>query len=257
MNRIEKTFNALKEQNKKAHISFLTAGDPSVEASYDLIKALVAGGSDVVEIGVPYSDPLADGPVIQAAANRALNGGIRVDHVFDLVKRVRGEVEVPLVFLMYINTIIVYGPEKFMKNCEEAGIDGIIIPDLPYEEREEILPIMKEHGIELIPLVAPTSKDRVAMITEGSKGFVYCVSSMGVTGRSSEFHQDLENYIGEVRSMTDLPLCIGFGVSTNEDVKRFEALADGVIVGSAIVKVIESTKGDPRAVEAFVTDLFA
>lgn len=256
MNRIEKTFKALKEENKTAHIGFVTAGDPSIEQSYDLVKALVAGGCDIVEIGVPYSDPLADGPVIQAAANRALAGGVTVDQVFDLVGKLRHEVTVPLVFLMYVNTIMVYGTEKFMANCKAAGVDGLIVPDVPYEEHEEILPIMQKYGIELIPLVAPTSKDRVQQITEGSRGFVYCVSSMGVTGRNSEFHQGIEAYIDDVRSQTDLPLAIGFGISNNEDVKRFEKMADGVIVGSAIVNEVARTQGDPEAVEAFVKALF-
>lgn len=256
MNRITAVFNQLKKEDKKAHISFLTAGDPTVEKSYELIKALVAGGSDIVEIGVPFSDPLADGPVIQAAANRALENGITVDQVFDLVRKVRKEIEVPLLFLMYINTILVYGKEKFIGNCQEVGIDGLIIPDMPYEEQDELLPLMQEAGIELIPLVAPTSKDRVAMITAASNGFVYCVSSMGVTGRNAEFHTGIEAYIEDVRSQTDLPLAIGFGISTNEDVKRFEKIADGVIVGSAIVKKIHEFNGAPEPVKAFVSQLF-
>lgn len=256
MNRITATFEALKKEKKKAHIGFITAGDPTIEKSYSLVKALVAGGCDIVEIGVPYSDPLADGPVIQAAATRALAAGVTVDQVFELVRKVRKEVTVPLVFLMYVNTIIVYGKEKFISNCKEAGIDGLIVPDVPYEEQEEILPLMKSYGIELIPLVAPTSKDRVKKITEGSKGFVYCVSSMGVTGRNSEFHKGIEAYIEDVRSQTDLPLAIGFGISNNDDVKRFEAMADGVIVGSAIVKEVERTQGDADQVEAFVKELF-
>lgn len=256
MNRITATFEALKKENKKAHIGFITAGDPSIEKTYELVKALVAGGCDIVEIGVPYSDPLADGPVIQAAANRALAGGVTVDQVFELVRQVRKEVTVPLVFLMYVNTIMVYGKEKFISNCKEVGIDGLIVPDVPYEEQEEILPLMQTYGIELIPLVAPTSKDRVKKITEGSKGFVYCVSSMGVTGRNSEFHQGIEAYIEDVRAQTDLPLAIGFGISSNEDVKRFETIADGVIVGSAIVREVERTQGDPEQVEAFVKKLF-
>ena len=257
MNRITAKFEELKAQSKKAHISFLTAGDPTVDKSYELVKALVAGGSDIVEIGVPFSDPLADGPVIQAAANRSLSGGFTVDQVFELVRRVREDVDVPLVFLMYINTLLVYGKDKFLDNCKEAGVDGLIIPDVPFEERNEILPDMQARGIELIPLVAPTSKDRVKMITAESKGFVYCVSSMGVTGRKSEFHSAIEAYIDDVRAQTDLPLAIGFGISNNDDVKRFEKLADGVIVGSAIVKEIERTKGDPVQVETFVKDLFA
>lgn len=230
MNRIERTFDKLKQQGKQANISFLTAGDPSIHRTPALIKALVNGGSDIVEIGVPFSDPLADGPVIQAAANRALAGGVTVDQVFDMVKEVRKEIDIPLIFLMYVNTLIVYGLEKFMKNCQEIGIDGVIIPDLPYEEQDEILPMMQAYGIELIPLVAPTSKDRVARITEGSRGFVYCVSSMGVTGRSADFHSSIDTYIKDVRSQTDLPIAIGFGISSNEDVRKFRALADGVIV---------------------------
>lgn len=257
MNRIEKTFKALKEANKVAHIGFVTAGDPSIEKSYDLVKALVAGGCDIVEIGVPYSDPLADGPVIQAAATRALAGGVTVDQVFELVGKLRKDVTVPLVFLMYVNTLMVYGKEKFIAKCSELGVDGLIVPDVPYEEQDEILPLMQSYGVELIPLVAPTSKDRVKRITEGSKSFVYCVSSMGVTGRNSEFHAGIDAYIEDVRSQTDLPLAIGFGISSNEDVKRFEKIADGVIVGTAIVKEVERTKGDPKAVEAFVKELFA
>ena len=257
MNRIQSTFETLKAAGKKANIGFLTGGDPDISITPALIKALVRGGCDIVEIGVPFSDPLADGPVIQAAANRALAGGVTVDQIFEMVKEVRKEVTVPLVFLMYANTLLVYGKEKFVANCKEAGIDGLIIPDIPYEEQDEILPVMKEYGVELIPLVAPTSKDRVKKITEGSNGFVYCVSSMGVTGRTSEFHKAIDDYISDVRSQTDLPLAIGFGVSSNEDVQRFRPLADGVIVGSAIVKEIERSNGDPAALEAFVAELFA
>jgi len=256
MNRITATFDALKKENKKAHIGFITAGDPSIDKSYELVKALIAGGCDIVELGVPYSDPLADGPVIQAAATRALAAGVTVDEVFDLVGKLRKEVTVPLVFLMYVNTIMVYGTEKFMANCQAVGIDGLIVPDVPYEEQEEILPVMAAHGIELIPLVAPTSKDRVKKITAGAQSFVYCVSSMGVTGRNSDFHEGIEAYIEDVRSQTDLPLAIGFGISNKDDVKRFEKMADGVIVGSAIVKEVERTCGDPKAVEAFVKTLF-
>lgn len=257
MNRIEKTFHHLKKEGRAANISFLTAGDPTIHQTPALIKALVDGGSDIVEIGIPFSDPLADGPVIQAASNRALDGGVTVDLIFDMVKAVRRDVDVPLIFLMYINTLLVYGQEKFLRNCQASGIDALIIPDVPYEEREAILPMMQEFGIELIPLVAPTSKDRVAKITEGSKGFVYCVSSMGVTGRSAQFHSAINAYIEDVRRQTDLPIAIGFGISTNEDVQRFRSLADGVIVGSAIVKEIEKNGGDPAALECFVRDLYA
>ncbi len=257
MNRIKATFEALKKENKVARIGFLTAGDPDVKTSFELVKALIDGGTDIVEIGVPFSDPLADGPIIQAAANRALDGGITVDQVFELVEKCRTYTDKPLIFLMYINTLLVYGKERFIKRCKETGIDGLIVPDLPYEERDEIFPLMKEEGVELIPLVAPTSKERVKMIVDGCDGFVYCVSSMGVTGRSSQFHSNIDAYIDEVRSQTDLPIAIGFGITSNEDVKRFEPIADGVIVGSAIVKNIETTKGDPVALKAFVTDLFA
>lgn len=256
MNRIKRTFEELKENNKKAHISFLVAGDPDLDTSFELIQALIQGGSDIVEIGIPFSDPLADGPAIQAAASRALKQGVKVDEIFDVIKKCRKVTEVPLLFLMYINTMLIYGKEKFIKRCREEGIDGLIIPDLPYEERDEILPLMKKYNIELIPLVAPTSKDRIEKITSDSDGFIYCVSSMGVTGRASTFHKNVENYIQEVREKTTLPLVIGFGITTVEDVKRFEKLGDGVIVGTAIVKEIERTKGNPDKLKVFVDQLF-
>ncbi len=257
MNRIDITFEKLKKDDKTARIGFLTGGDPTIDKTPELIKAMVAGGTDIVEIGVPFSDPLADGPVIQAAATRALAGGVTVNQIFEMVKKVREDVSVPLIFLMYTNTLMVYGIEKFITRCREVGIDGLIIPDLPYEEQEEVLPVMKEQGIALIPLVAPTSKDRLKMITAGGSGFVYCVSSMGVTGRNSQFHASIDEYIAEVRANTDLPLAIGFGISSNDDVKRFEPIADGVIVGTAIVKEIERTGGDPVALEGFIKTLFA
>ncbi|PKM69036.1 MAG: tryptophan synthase subunit alpha [Firmicutes bacterium HGW-Firmicutes-2] len=256
MNRIEATFIKLKKEGKKAHISFLTAGDPSIDQTFGLVQALIEGGSDIVEIGVPYSDPLADGPVIQAASTRALAGGVTVEQVFELAAKCRTATDIPLLFLMYANTLMVYGVEKFIARCAKVGIDGLIIPDIPYEEREVILPYMKKYGVEMIPLVAPTSKDRVPLITSECNGFVYCVSSLGVTGRTSEFADDIEDYIRDVKSQTSLPVAIGFGITDYEDVKRLESMADGVIVGSAIVKEIERSDGDAATLKAFTSKLF-
>lgn len=256
MNRIKTTFDQLMQHNQKAHISYLTAGDPDVETSFELVKALIEGGSDIVEIGIPFSDPIADGPVIQAAATRALNKGITVDGVFVLAKKCREITEIPLLFLVYLNTILVYGKEKFLRKCQESGIDGLIVPDLPFEERDEIFPIMKERGIELIPLVAPTSRDRVSKITSECNGFVYCVSSLGVTGSASSFYHGIDAYIRAVREQTDLPIAIGFGINNHEDVKRIEEIADGVIVGTAIVREISQTNASTIKLKKFVHELY-
>lgn len=256
MNRIEEKFKQLKADNKKAFIGFVTAGDPHLSKTEDLILALEAAGSSIVEVGIPYSDPLADGPIIQEASNRALaNDDFGVAKVMDLMKEVRTKTEVPLVYLVYINTIIVYGKEKFINECVEAGIDGLIIPDLPLEERDELKPLIDATELALIPLIAPTSKERIEQVVDGCRGFTYCVSSLGVTGRSSDFYSGVEAYLSEVQERSVLPTAVGFGISTPEDVKALRDYVDGVIVGSAIVKRVDESAGDPKVVGDFVKTL--
>lgn len=256
MNRIDQKFIELKQKGKKAFIGFTTAGDPTLEKTIELVGALEEAGADIIEIGVPYSDPLADGPVIQLANQRAFkNADLNVKNVIQTITKIRKTTEIPLIFLVYINTILVYGKEKFIGECVEAGIDGLIIPDLPLEEKEELASIIEQTDLALIPLVAPTSKDRVEKITAGCKGFVYCVSSLGVTGRASDFHADILNYLSEVKSKTSLPIAVGFGISTPEDILRLKDYVDGVIVASVVVKKIGETDGDIVAVKELVKSL--
>lgn len=256
MNRIDQKFSELRQKGKKAFIGFITAGDPTLKKTVKLVKALEEAGTDIIEIGIPYSDPLADGPVIQLANQRAFKSSeLSVARIMAMIKEVRETTEIPLLYLVYINTILVYGKEKFINDCVDIGIDGLIIPDMPLEEREELMGLLARTDLALIPLVAPTSKDRVGKIVEGCKGFVYCVSSLGVTGRSSEFHSDIKNYLNEVKSQTDLPIAVGFGISSQKDIKDLYDCVDGFIVGSAIVKKVEEGCGDTEIVKSFVKDL--
>lgn len=256
MNRIDQKFIDLKEISKKAFIGFITAGDPTLSQTGELVKALEAAGTDIIEIGIPYSDPLADGPVIQLASQRAFkNKDLSVANIMKLVSDIRKTTDIPLLFLVYINTILVYGKERFIKDCVEIGIDGLIIPDMPLEEREELMSLITETDLALIPLVAPTSKDRIESIVKGCKGFVYCVSSLGVTGRSSDFHSDIKSYLQEVKSKTDLPVAVGFGISSKKDIEDLRDYVDGFIVGSAIVKKVEEGNGDTQVVDCFVRAL--
>jgi tryptophan synthase alpha chain len=256
MNLIDKTFDKLKSENKKAFIAFITGGDPSLDHLGGLVKGLEKGGADIIEIGIPYSDPLADGPVIQEANQRAFaNDNLNVDNLMVEVKKIRPKTSVPLLYLVYINTIVVYGKEKFIKACVDAGINGLIIPDMPLEERDELLPYLEGTDIHLIPLVAPTTKDRLPDVLTNCGGFVYCVSSLGVTGRSSDFYGGVEDYLASVKTQTDLPVAVGFGISTNEDVKALSPYVDGVIVGSAIVRKVAEGKGDPDILTEFVKEL--
>ena len=256
MNRIEKKFKVLKENNQKAFIGFVTAGDPNLDDTKIIVKELEKSGTDIIEIGIPYSDPLADGPVIQRASQRALsNEGFSVQKVMETVRDIRKETEVPLLFLVYINTILIYGKERFIADCVKVGIDGLIIPDLPLEEKEELKDLMDQNNLCLIPLVAPTSKDRIQDIVDEAHGFVYCVSSLGVTGRASNFYNDIYTYLQDVKSKAKLPIAVGFGISTNEDVKQFGPYVDGVIVGSAIVKTVENCNQDYGQVGQLVQEL--
>lgn len=225
-------------ENKKAFISFITAGDPSMEKTEEYILDIARAGSDLIEIGIPFSDPVAEGKVIEAANGRALQAGATTDKVFEMVKRVRKQTNVPLVFLTYMNPVFVYGVVKFFKQCKDAQIDGIIVPDLPFEERGEISNVAEEFGVDLITLIAPTSKERIKMLAENSKGFIYLVSSMGTTGVRSNIETDLESIIKDIRTVTKTPIAVGFGISTKTQAREISKTADGIIVGSAIVKII-------------------
>ncbi len=225
-------------EDKRAFIAFLTGGDPDFETSVNLIKEVAKAGADLIEIGIPFSDPIAEGPVIQEANIRALSGGMTTDRIFDLVKEVRKDVTVPLVFLTYLNPVYHYGPEKFFRSCKDTGINGIIIPDMPFEEKGEILESAKKYGVELISLIAPTSDERIKMIAREAEGFIYVVSSLGVTGVRSEIKTDLKSIVESIREVTQIPTAIGFGISTPEQAEKMAKTADGVIVGSAMVKIV-------------------
>ena len=223
----------------KAFIPFITCGDPDLETTGKLVRAAVESGADLIELGIPFSDPTAEGPVIQGANIRALQGGVTTDKIFDFVRELRKDVTVPLVFMTYANVVFSYGAEDFISTCQKIGIDGIILPDLPFEEKEEFAPLCKQHDVALISLIAPTSDKRIAMIAREAEGFLYIVSSLGVTGTRSEITTDLSSMVKVVSENTDIPCAIGFGISTPEQAKKMAEIADGVIVGSAIIKLIE------------------
>lgn len=234
MSRIKKAF-----EKGKAFIGFVTAGDPSLNKTEEFILAMDKAGADIIEIGIPFSDPVAEGMVIQKANIRALAVGTTTEKVFEMVKSARKTTQKPLVFLTYLNPVYTYGYERFFSRCSDCGIDGIIIPDLPFEEKNELLPYCEKYGVDLISLIAPTSVDRITMIASQAQGFVYCVSSMGVTGVRSEIKTNLEEIINAIRTATDIPVAVGFGISTPEQAAQISRYADGVIVGSAIVKIVE------------------
>lgn len=234
MSRISQAFS-----KNKAFIAFVTAGDPNLRVTEQLLYAMEEAGADLIEIGIPFSDPVAEGVVIQAANERALAAGTTTDKIFDLVAKARARVTVPLVFLTYMNPIFTYGKERFMKRCRESGVDGIIIPDVPYEEKEEVCNVMRHYGIERISMITPTSHERITMIAKEAEGFVYCVSSLGVTGVRSRITTDLESMIEIVRKATDIPCAVGFGIATPEQAKAMAEISDGAIVGSAIVRIVE------------------
>lgn len=243
-------------ENGKAFIAFITCGDPDLETTAAAVREAVKNGADLIELGIPFSDPTAEGPVIQAASERALKGGVTTDKIFDFVRELRTDVKIPMVFMTYANVVFSYGSEKFMSLCRETGIDGIILPDLPYEEKEEFLPVCRKYGISLISLIAPTSENRIAMIAKEAEGFLYIVSSLGVTGTRSEITTDLGSIIKVVRENTDIPCAIGFGISTPEQAKKMSKLSDGVIVGSAIVKILEQYgKEAPKHIGEYVRSM--
>ncbi len=225
-------------KNGKAFIPFITCGDPDLETTAAVVRAAVANGADLIELGIPFSDPTAEGPVIQEANLRALNGGVTTDKVFDLVRELRTDVTVPMVFMTYANVVFSYDAEKFISTCKEIGIDGLILPDLPYEEKEEFQAICDKYEVDLISLIAPTSENRIAMIAKDAQGFIYLVSSLGVTGVRSEIKTDLESIVKVIRANTDVPVAIGFGISKPEQAKKMAGISDGAIVGSAIIKIL-------------------
>lgn len=236
MSRIKQAFT------KKAFIGFVTGGDPTLEKCEEYIMDIIRGGADLIEIGIPFSDPIAEGTVIQEANQRALAAGATTEGIFNLVVSLRKKTEIPLVFLTYLNPVFHYGYEAFFERCAETGVDGIIIPDLPYEERQEIVPYAEKCQVDLITLIAPTSKERMQMLAKAGSGFLYMVSSMGVTGVRSEFAQELPERIESVKAVTDIPCAVGFGINTPEQAAEISGYADGVIVGSAIVKLIGEYK---------------
>lgn len=232
--------------DEKAFIAFVVAGDPNFDATVDHIVALAEGGADIVEIGLPFSDPVADGPVIQEADLRAFAAGANTDKVFELVAAVRKRTQVPLVFLTYLNLIFKYGYDAFCAKCAELGVSGLVIPDMPYEEREGLAPYADKHGVDLVPLITPTSGDRIAKIAKAATGFIYVVSSLGITGTRDDIKTDLGSLVGKIKAVTDIPTAIGFGVHTPDQAADLGKVADGVIVGSAIVKII-AEHGDQAA----------
>lgn len=243
-------------ENGKAFIAFITCGDPDLETTAAAVRAAVENGADLIELGIPFSDPTAEGPVIQGANLRALSGGITTDKVFDFVREIRRDVSVPMVFMTYANVVFSYGSERFISTCKEIGIDGLILPDIPFEEKDEFQPICKKYGVDLISLIAPTSQNRIAMIAKEAEGFLYIVSSLGVTGTRSEIETDLGEMVNLVRENANIPCAIGFGISTPEQAKQMADIADGAIVGSAIVKLLEKHGKDaPRYIGEYVKSM--
>lgn len=251
MSNINKAF-----ENGKAFIAFITCGDPDLKTTADAVRAAVSGGADLIELGIPFSDPTAEGPVIQGANLRALNGGVTTDKIFDFVRELRRDVKVPMVFMTYANVVFSYGAEKFISTCKEIDIDGLILPDLPFEEKDEFLPICNKYGIDLISLIAPTSENRIAMIAKQAQGFIYVVSSLGVTGTRSEIKTDLASIVKVIRENTTIPCAIGFGISTPEQAQKMSTVSDGAIVGSAIIKLLEKHGKDaPKYIEEYVKSM--
>ncbi len=239
-------------ENGKAFIPFITCGDPDLDTTAALVRAMEESGADLIELGIPFSDPVAEGPVIQAANLRALSGGVTTDQIFDMVKELRKEVRIPLAFMTYANVVFSYGTRRFVKRMAELSMDALILPDVPYEEKEEFASVCRDYGIDFISLIAPTSNERTKMIASEAEGFIYCVSSMGVTGMRKKITTDIGGMVKMIKeSNPSIPCAIGFGISGPDQARQMAALSDGVIVGSAIVKIIEE-KG-PQSVP-FVAD---
>lgn len=251
MSNIHKAF-----ENGKSFIAFITCGDPDIQTTINVVRAVAENGADLIELGIPFSDPTAEGPVIQGANISALKAGITTDKVFDMVRELRKDVKIPLVFMTYANVVFSYGTEKFLSSCEEIGIDGLILPDVPFEEKEDFAPACKAHNVSLISMIAPTSEQRIAMISREAEGFIYVVSSLGVTGVRSKITTDLNGIVSAIRKNSNVPCAIGFGISTPEQAKSMADIADGVIVGSAIIKLLEKYgKDSSRYVGEYVRSM--
>lgn len=223
----------------KAFIPFITCGDPNLAVTEELAVAMAEAGADLIELGIPFSDPTAEGPVIQAASGRALRGGATTDKILETARRIRERIDTPLAFMTYANVVFSYGPERFAEAAAAAGVDGLILPDVPFEEKEEFAAPCCKFGVELVSLIAPTSHERVSMIAREAEGFVYCVSSLGVTGVRGAITTDVGAMVRLVKKEKDIPCAVGFGISTPEQAAKMAALSDGAIVGSAIVKLCE------------------
>lgn len=240
----------------KAFIPFITCGDPDLETTIACVREMVKNGADLIELGIPFSDPTAEGPVIQGANIRALAGGVTTDKIFEMVTELRKDVAVPMVFMTYANVVFSYGAERFISECSRIGIDGLILPDLPFEEKEEFQPVCREYGVDLISLIAPTSANRIAKIAADAEGFIYLVSSLGVTGIRSEITTDLGSIVSVIRENSTVPCAIGFGISTPRQAAEMAALSDGVIVGSAIIRILAKYGKDaPPLVGEFVKEM--
>ncbi len=256
MNRIEDRLNKLKSDNKKAFITYITAGLPNIEKTKELIKAQEAAGIDVIELGVPFSDPIADGPVIQQASYEAICGGVNINTIFDAVEELRSEgVKVPIVFMLYYNTINHYGLKEFTDRCISAGVDGLLIPDLPYEEQGDMKHVLdgKENAPILMQLVSPVSEERIDMIAKDAKGFIYCVSSMGVTGQAAAFHKKVREYLEHVKRVAKVPVMMGFGIRTADDVAPLKDTIDGAIVGSYFINLLRENNFDANVAAEYVS----
>ena len=251
MSNIKKAF-----EGGKAFIPFITCGDPDLETTKRIVREAVTAGADLIELGIPFSDPTAEGPVIQAANARALAGGVTTDKIFDLVRDLRRDVNIPMVFMTYANVVYSYGADAFMAACADIGIDGIILPDLPFEEKGEFDDVCKKYNVDLISLIAPTSDERIAMIAKEAQGFIYLVSSLGVTGVRSEITTDIGSLVKIIRENTDVPVAVGFGISTPEQAAKMASLSDGAIVGSAIIRIMEQYGQDsPGHVGDFIRSM--
>lgn len=248
MNRIEERLNSLKEKQEKAFITYITAGLPDLETTKEIIKVQETAGTDIIELGIPFSDPIADGPVIQQASYEAILNGATLRKIFTCLEELRADgVQIPIIFMMYYNTVLHYGVEEFAKKCQETGVDGLIIPDLPYEEQEELQGALgSDDRTILIQLVSPVSKARVPMVLENARGFVYCVSSMGVTGQAADFHREVLSYLSYVKEQSKIPVMMGFGIRTAADVAPMKDTIDGAIVGSHFINLMRESNFSPE-----------